>query len=195
MTTGTVKSFILCRHGRTDWNDAGRYQGQTDVPLNAEGRRQAVFLAQTLRTESIDAVYSSDLSRAADTAQEIARFHGLEVRRDPRLREINQGRWEGLTLEQILARDAELHALWEAEPETVRLPDGESIDEVRGRVLAALQEIEEEYPAGLVCLVGHKVALTVMRCELTGEALTPALRLQPANAGFEQVTPDRKRRG
>jgi broad specificity phosphatase PhoE len=182
-----MTALILCRHGRTDWNDQGRYQGQSDVPLNAVGREQAHFLAQTLRSEPIDAIYSSDLSRAAETAAEIARFHNIPVNRDQRLREINQGCWEGLTVAQIRARDAELHTLWEAKPLAVRLPGGESVEDVRQRALAAVREALAWHPRDLICLVTHKVVLTIIRCALSGEPLEQALRRLPANASFERV--------
>jgi len=182
-----VTALILCRHGRTTWNDEGRYQGQTDVPLNPVGWQQARFLAQTLRSESIGAIYSSDLSRAADTAAEIARFHALPVHRDPRLREIHQGRWEGLTVAQIRERDAELHSRWEADPLAVTLPGGESIDDVRRRALAAMCDIIRWHSGSLICLVTHKVVLTIMRCALTGDPLDQALRRLPPNASFEYV--------
>ena len=182
-----MTAVILCRHGRTDWNDLGRYQGQTDVPLNEEGWRQARALAQLLRAEPLDAVYSSDLARAADTAREIARLHELAVRTDARLREIDQGRWEGLTVAEIHARDADLHRRWESAPLAVTLPGGESIAEGRQRALAALRDIVGRHPGGLICLVTHKVVLTILRCELTGDPLEPALRRLPANASFERV--------
>jgi broad specificity phosphatase PhoE len=180
-------ALILCRHGRTDWNDLGRYQGQTDVSLNSLGRQQAEFLAQTLRAEPLAAVWSSDLARAAETAAAIARQHGLEVRQDPRLREIDQGRWEGLTVAQIRARDARLHDRWESAPLSVTLPDGESIAEVRRRALAALCEALRLHGGGLICLVTHKVVQTIIRCELTGEPLEAALRRLPPNGSFERV--------
>jgi probable phosphoglycerate mutase len=182
-----VTALILCRHGRTDWNEEGRYQGQTDVPLNAVGRQQARFLAQALRLEPLDAVYSSDLSRAADTALEIARFHDLPVHRDPRFREIDQGSWEGQTVAEIHDRDADLHRRWEAEPLAVTLPGGESVADVRRRALTALRDIVRRYSGGLICLVTHKVVLTVVRCALTGDNLEQALRRLPANASFERV--------
>ena len=182
-----MTALILCRHGRTDWNDEGRYQGQTDVSLNAVGRQQARFLAQALRLEPIEAVYSSDLSRAADTAVEIARFHDLSVHRDARFREIDQGRWEGLTVAEIHERDACLHRRWEAEPLAVALPGGESVADVRRRALAALRDVVRRHSGGLICLVTHKVVLTIVRCALTGENLEQALRRLPANASFEQV--------
>jgi broad specificity phosphatase PhoE len=182
-----VTALILCRHGRTDWNDDGRYQGQTDVPLNLVGWQQARFLAQTLRGEPISAVYSSDLARAADTAAEIARFHGLAVNRDPRLREIDQGRWEGLTMAEIRQQDTELHSRWELEPLAVRPPGGESVEDVRRRALAALRDLVRRHRGGLVCLVAHKVVLTIIRCELTGDPLERALRRLPDNASSERV--------
>jgi broad specificity phosphatase PhoE len=161
--------------------------GPDRYPLNEEGWQQARFLAETLRSEPIDAVYASDLARAADTAEEIARPHRLDVRRDARLREIDQGRWEGLTVPEIHRRDAALHARWEAAPLSVRLPGGESIADVQERALAALREILERHAGGLICLVTHKVVMTIMRCHLTGEPLEPALRRLPANASFERI--------
>lgn len=182
-----MTALTLCRHGRTDWNDQGRYQGQTDVPLNAVGRQQARFLAQALRLEPIDAVYSSDLSRAADTALEIARFHDLPVHRDSRFREIDQGRWEGQTVAEIHDHDGDLHRRWEVEPLAVTLPGGESVADVRHRALSALRDIVRRYSGGLICLVTHKVVLTIVRCALTGDSLELALRRLPANASFERV--------
>lgn len=182
-----MTALLLCRHGRTDWNDLGRYQGQTDVPLNDLGRQQARFLAQTIRSEPLTAVWTSDLLRAADTAEQIALVHGLVARRDPRLREIDQGEWEGLTVAQIHERYAELHLRWERAPLGVRPPGGETIEDVRRRAVAALRELVREEPDGLVCVVSHKVVMTILRCELTGEPLEPALRRFPANASFERV--------
>jgi broad specificity phosphatase PhoE len=182
-----LTALILCRHGRTDWNDLGRYQGQTDVPLNAEGRQQAHALAETLVSEPITAVYASDLSRAAETAEEIARRHNLSVRCDSRFREINQGRWEGLTVAQIRETDADIHDLWDARPLEVTLPGGESIDNVRRRAMAGVRDIVRREAGGLICLVTHKVVLTIIRCELTGDPLEEALRHLPGNASFEKI--------
>lgn len=182
-----MTALIVCRHGRTEWNDLGRYQGQTDVPLNESGRQQARFLAQTLRTEPISAVYSSDLSRCTETALEIARFHDLPVRRDPRLREINQGRWEGRTVTEIYERDHDLHRRWETDPLSVTLPGGESLADVRSRALAAVREIVLDQRDNLSCIVTHKVVMAVIRCEITGAPLDQALRRLPANGSFERL--------
>lgn len=96
---------LMLRHGQTDWNDAGRFQGSADIPLNAVGVEQAREVADTLAGEGISAIVSSDLQRAAVTAQILGERLGLPVVSDRRVREINVGRWEGLTREEIAATD------------------------------------------------------------------------------------------
>jgi broad specificity phosphatase PhoE len=96
--------LLLVRHGETDWNTTGRFQGQADPPLNANGRAQAASLAAQLAQTRIGAIYSSDLQRARDTAEIVARKLGMTVRVDRRLREINQGEWDGMLTTDIIAR-------------------------------------------------------------------------------------------
>jgi alpha-ribazole phosphatase len=105
---GRSIELTLIRHGATEWNESGRYQGHSDVELSALGRRQARAIAQRLRFESVERIYSSDLSRARATAERIAAAHGLRVEGDARLREFHFGDWEGLTWGEITARDPEL---------------------------------------------------------------------------------------
>ncbi|HVQ87670.1 MAG TPA: histidine phosphatase family protein, partial [Actinomycetes bacterium] len=89
------RRVVLWRHGRTDWNSERRFQGHTDIPLNSEGRAQASRSAERLTGLAPSLIVSSDLSRARDTAAELAQRVGLEVAVDPRLRETSGGRWEG----------------------------------------------------------------------------------------------------
>lgn len=179
--------LILSRHGRTDWNDEGRYQGHSDPPLNAEGGRQAAELAERLGRERLAAVYSSDLRRAADTARAIAACHGLPVRVDPRLREINQGRWDGRLYSEILAMDEAILRAWEAHPLSTRPPGGESLAEVSERVVAAAAEILARHAGQTVCIVCHKVSMTVLRCAITGDDLERSLALLPPNGSFVRL--------
>jgi len=182
-----VTDVILCRHGQTDWNRLGRYQGKTDIPLNERGQEQARELARSLREEPIVAVYSSTLARAYDTAREIARLHELEVRRDPRLDEINQGLWEGLRRDEIVVSHAELHARWVESPLDLRLPEGETLEEVRARVRAALDDILLLHADRTVCIVAHSVSMAVVKHELQGLSLADALRALPRNASWERI--------
>ena len=180
--------LLLVRHGETEWNREGRYQGSVDVPLNPTGQRQAAALAAQLRAEPIAAVYSSTLQRAYDTAVPIAMAHGLAVVRDPRLNEINQGLWEGLRPADIVLRWPDLHAQWEQEPLAVRLPEGETLEDVRARVLAALDDILIAWTGHTVCVVAHKVSLSVVKSLALGIPLLEALRVMPPNASIHAVT-------
>jgi broad specificity phosphatase PhoE len=183
-----MTELIVCRHGATDWNIGGRYQGQADVPLNDEGRAQALALADELAAEPIEAVYSSALERAWRTAAAVAERHRLPVLRDARFNEINQGAWEGRTLAEIMADWPDEHAIWMERPLESRPPGGEAIVEVQERALAGLAELTRRHPSGLVVLVAHRVTITVMRCALTGDALNEALRVPPKNASFARLS-------
>ena len=117
-----MTTLLLARHGETDWNRELRIQGSSDIELNELGRRQARFLAQELTDVDLDAIYSSDLSRAHATAAAVAATHGLSVKLDPWLRERSFGSWEGLTRDDVAAF-----------PSGSR-HDGESDEQVRARV-------------------------------------------------------------
>jgi probable phosphoglycerate mutase len=145
-----MTTLLLARHGETDWNRELRIQGSSDIALNELGHEQARRLAAELEDVELDAIYSSDLARARETAAAVASTHGLEVRLDARLRERSFGSWEGLTREDI----AEF-------PEGSR-HDGESDDEVRARVLAAIEEIARSHPGQQVLVVSHGGALNTL---------------------------------
>lgn len=179
--------IILCRHGQTDWNTQGRYQGRTDVPLNAFGRQQARELAGQLAAQAIHVVYSSTLERAYDTAVEIARAHRLDVRRDPRLDEIDQGLWEGMRHDEIALHHPEKLAAWQDHPIDLRLPEGETLEEVRLRVRAALDDMMLLHQGQVICVVAHSVSMAVIKHELQGLTLADALKSLPANASWERI--------
>jgi phosphoserine phosphatase len=182
-----VTEIILCRHGQTDWNVHGRYQGRTDVPLNEYGRQQARELAGRLEDRRIDVVYSSTLERAYDTALEIARPRGLEVRRDPRLDEIDQGLWEGMRHDEIMLHHPEKLLAWQDHPIDLRLPEGETLEEVRLRVRDALDDMMLLHQGRAICIVAHSVSMAVVKHELQGLTLREALRSLPANASWERI--------
>lgn len=140
-------TILLVRHGETDWNRDRRVQGHTDTPLNEAGRAQARELAGTLAAESFDAVYTSDLARARDTAAIVAGDHGVELVQLVALRERHFGTWEGLTDEEVLACHPDARpGHW---------GDGETPEEMTGRVLAALRSIAAAHPGGTVVVVSH----------------------------------------
>ena len=148
-----MTTILITRHGETDWNAAGRWQGHSDTPLNERGREQARALAESL--DGVDAVYASDLARARETAEILAERLGLDVHVDPRLRERGFGAWEGLTAEEIEERFADEHAPLAGRRglRRGRTPSRSS------RCASAMQEFLEEvvrrHPTGTVLIVTH----------------------------------------
>ncbi len=156
--------FLLARHGETDWNFERRVQGHADRPLNDTGRAQARALADELDGEPIDAVYSSDLMRAHETARIVAERKGLSVIAVPDLREKHFGTWEGLTDREILARFPDAR--------TRPWGDAETTEEVAERVLGAIRRIAETHPGGRVLVVSHGGPLRalLLHCGADGAA-------------------------
>lgn len=174
--------LCLVRHGETDWNNEGRYQGQSDVPLNDNGRAQARALGEKLRDETIHAIYSSDLVRARETAQIVASVLHLPVKEDARLREINQGEWEGQQVEVIKARYADLWQSRSVNPANVRPPGGETVREVARRVYQALDDIAGACLGESVLIVSHGLALATAICRVRALPVGQAYRFIPENA-------------
>jgi broad specificity phosphatase PhoE len=139
-----VTTILLARHGETDWNREGRWQGWADPPLNDTGRKQARALAEELRGTPFDAVYASDLRRARETAEIVAAPHGVPVVVDPELREIDIGAWSGLTRAEIDERF----------PNGER-PDGETREQHFARVRAAVLRIARANAGRRVLVVTH----------------------------------------
>lgn len=148
--------LTLVRHGHTEWNSLGRYQGHAPTPLSEIGRAQAAYLAAALvKAAPIAALYSSDLLRCRQTAGPIAAALGLDVRRDPRFREINYGTWQGLTRGEVAELDPENYAAYMADPMNVSIPGGESQRMLAARVLAGLGDILAAHAGEHVCIVTH----------------------------------------
>jgi broad specificity phosphatase PhoE len=139
-----MTTMLLARHGETEWNRLGRYQGWADPALNDTGRAQARALAEQLRSTPFAAVYSSDLRRAHETAEIVAAPHHVPVIVEPGLREVNVGAWSGLTRDEVERRF----------PRGER-PGGETRQEHTARVLAAAERIARAHPDDRILLVSH----------------------------------------
>lgn len=157
--------IVLLRHGETDYNsDPIRVQGRLDIPLNERGRAQARELAQRLAAgpERFASLYSSDLSRARETAEIIGAAIGLKALVEPRFAETDRGDWEGRTLAEIERDEPESFVAWRERPAGFRFPGGESLDEQMNRVAAALSDVRRAsaLPALVACHGGTiRVAL------------------------------------
>lgn len=168
----TPTRLVLIRHGETDWNREGRYQGQADPPLNARGREQARTLAQQLRPLELQVLYSSPLRRAWETAQILAQELGLPVFPDPRLKEIHQGEWQGLLVTEIQQRYPQLFRAWQERPWQVRPPGGETLEEVQRRVYQAVDDLIARHLGQTIGLVSHRLPIALLLIRYQG--LDPA---------------------
>ncbi|HET7010527.1 MAG TPA: histidine phosphatase family protein [Anaerolineales bacterium] len=179
--------LLLIRHGQTDWNREGRFQGQTDVPLNAVGREQARAMAEQFRSEPPEAIYSSDLLRARQTAESLALVTGAPLHLDPRLREIDLGEWEGMVFADIEKNQGALLARRRRDPMDTYPPGGEGIRSLVARVVPFLQEVLRRHPEALVALVSHGATLAAIKMYLLHLPVESVWDLEPENAAFEEI--------
>jgi broad specificity phosphatase PhoE len=148
-----VTTIYLARHAESDWNAENRFQGHSDRPLTERGRAQAEVLADELADKPLDAVFSSPLRRALETAELVAARHQLSAVPVDALREVDVGGWAGLSRSEVEARFPEAFARWLAGGEGWE--DGETYDEMAERVLAVVREVASDHPKGTVLIVSH----------------------------------------
>lgn len=173
-----MTTILLARHGETDWNRAGRFQGHADPPLNETGRAQAAELAQELRAEELAAVYSSPLRRALETAEVVAGSHGLEAIPVAGLREVDVGSWSGLTRAEVEERFPDQFARWLAYGQG--WDDGETYEEMGRRAVAALLELAVAHDGERVVAVTHGGPIRAAFALADGTTHADARRLGPA---------------
>jgi len=159
---------FMVRHGATELSAEDRFAGATDVALSDEGRAQASRLAQRLQDDHITAVYSSPMSRTLETARIVATPHALQCVNEPGLREIDHGRWEGLTRADVETRFADEYARWEEDPFTVAPVGGECGLDVMARALPVIRRIVESHLGENVLIVSHKATIRLVIASLLG---------------------------
>lgn len=183
-----VERIIFIRPGETDWNKQERWQGWVATPLNAHGREQAEALARFLRSIGMTALYTSDLRRALQTAEILARAGTFPVIPDARLRERNIGLWQGLTLDEMRAWYAEEYGTMLRDVNTYRVPGGESRDDVRERMKAAFADVLAQDRGETVGVLTHTTALKVLM-----EDIFPGYNPLAINLGNTSVTTIRRK--
>jgi broad specificity phosphatase PhoE len=170
--------LLLVRHGETDWNLDNRFQGHADPPLNETGRAQARVLAATLADRDFDAVYSSPLRRAFETAEIIAARHGLQPVPDAGLREVDVGEWQGLSREEVEQRFPEQHRRWLAFGQG--WDGGETYEEMGRRIVATLLEIARKHDGEAILCVTHGGPIRAALAAATHISHAEARRTGPA---------------
>jgi alpha-ribazole phosphatase len=180
--------LLLARHAPTDWNRAGRFQGQRDIPLGPAGLRQAGLLAQRLAAEPIEQVYSSDLRRTRETAHVVSDTIGCPVVADARLRELHFGAWEGLHHDEIRQQYPRELAAWEADPARSPPPGGETLTQLADRVAAFLAALTPEgTPERTILVVAHRGSLQVLLCLALGLPPESRWKFEMAPASLSEL--------
>lgn len=156
--------LILIRHGETEWNEKKRFQGISDIPLSSKGMAQALSLARSLENERLAAIYSSPLIRAQQTAECIARYHDCPFRVIEDLKELNQGRLEGLTGDDLRRDFPEFISKWLEDPGNTVLPGGESLGDLQSRAWAAIKDLLCRHPDETIAIVAHSFVILAILC-------------------------------
>ncbi len=182
-----MTEIILIRHGETEWNAGEIFRGRIDIELNETGIKQAELLAEYLGEVKIDAVYSSPLRRALKTAEMMAGSHKLDVEIAPGLIDFDYGQWQGLPHQEVKDKYKELYAVWINNPHRVKMPAGESLDEVRQRAIGVVDKVIAKYE-GSVVLVSHRVVNKVLVCALLGLDNSHFWNIRQDTAGITSFT-------
>lgn len=164
--------LTLVRHGETEWNRLRRCQGSSDIPLNETGRAQAQRLAKTMRNEKLDAIFSSGLRRASETAREIAKYHRLEVGVNENFREMDQGDFEGVEFSVIREKHPDKLKMWTENPENFRIPGGESLSEVQRRAMRGITGIRKNPQNSRIVVVSHNLTIISLLCGFSGNSMS-----------------------
>jgi probable phosphoglycerate mutase len=189
----TIKSagirILLIRHGETEWNRLHRFQGRSDLPLNAKGNDQARALASALKGETISAIYSSPLERAIETARHIAKFHPkTPLIEESGLIEMDLGDFEGMEAQKWAVKYVDFRKAWEKNPAALAMPGGESLKEVQQRAVDTLDRISESYDPGSTFLIcSHNFVIVSLLCHASKTSLDQFRELRQETASLNII--------
>ncbi|MGM0495993.1 MAG: alpha-ribazole phosphatase [Bacillota bacterium] len=179
--------LVLVRHGETDWNKNSRYQGAVDIKLNQKGKDQAKKLYDYLKDEEFDVIYSSTLKRAYHTVNDIAEYQNKDVITIADLMEINFGKWEGLTFDEIENDYPELAKKWAQDPTCCKPPEGEHIKEVEERVGKAIDMIVNENQDKKILIATHGGIVRIIIAYLLDLPLNRIFSIEVDNVSVSRV--------
>ncbi len=186
---GKDPRVILVRHGETQWNSEGRFQGQIDIPLNENGKSQALAAGSFLRSVRIDKAYSSSMSRPKETAELILKTHpNVKIKLENDLIEIGHGLWEGKLESEIKKSWNDLLKAWQDAPETVQMPEGETIQMVWDRAVNCWEKITSNIsPDETVLIVAHDAVNKTILCHLLGLSPADIWMIKQGNGGITVI--------
>ncbi|MDY6857480.1 MAG: histidine phosphatase family protein [Thermodesulfobacteriota bacterium] len=160
---------ILVRHGETDWNKEQVFRGRIDLPLNSSGLQQARKTGEVLSRQRIEAIYSSPLSRAIQTANGIAQFHShINIKEAKGFIDIDFGKWQGMPHKDVQNEFKDLYGIWQRKPQNLKMPSGEGLDDVKLRAMESLNNILRSHVSETVVIISHRVVNKVVLCAILG---------------------------
>ena len=182
-----MTEIIIIRHGETEWNKTGRFQGHSDVPLSAEGHAQAAALGRNLALDHVDAIYASDLTRAMETAAPLAKRFGLEVISDPLLRELNFGAWEGRNFNDVNAENPNSMKNFYTDPEQADIPESEPFPEFQRRVAGRVREIVAQERGKRIVIVSHGASIRILLADILAMPIRSIWHISQLNTAVNKI--------
>ena len=182
-----TNTIYIVRHGQTEWNLLGKTQGHGNSDLTPKGIEQAELLADSMTKYPIDYIYSSDLGRAYQTAEIIGNKLNIEVEKTEALREMNFGTWEGRIIKDIIVEDPELYKMWRNEPHLAKIPQGETLSQIKERTDAFIKEINEKYDGKHIVLVTHSLCARIMLLSFLDSDVKNIYRINQANTALNII--------
>ena len=182
-----TNTIYIVRHGQTEWNLLGKTQGHGNSDLTPKGIEQAELLADSMTKYPIDYIYSSDLGRAYQTAEIIGNKLNIEVEKTEALREMNFGTWEGRIIKDIIEEDPELYKMWRNEPHLAKIPQGETLSQIKERTDAFIKEINEKYDGKHIVLVTHSLCARIILLSFLDSDVKNIYRINQANTALNII--------
>lgn len=182
-----TNTIYIVRHGQTEWNLLGKTQGHGNSDLTPKGIEQAELLADSMTKYPIDYIYSSDLGRAYQTAEIIGNKLNIEVEKTEALREMNFGTWEGRIIKDIIEEDPELYKMWRNEPHLAKIPQGETLSQIKERTDAFIKEINKKYDGKHIVLVTHSLCARIMLLSFLDSDVKNIYRINQVNTALNII--------
>ena len=182
--------IYLVRHGETEWNRVRRFQGRRNLPLNQKGKKQVSALAAALKNIPLTAIYTSPLIRALETARQIKLFHpSTPIFEDIGLMEMDLGEFDGMKVQDWAEQYPDFRKAWNENPGSVRMPGGESLEEVQDRAKKTLERITGIYPPNTTILISsHNFVNLTILCDILKIPLNRFRDLRQENAAFNVIS-------
>ena len=179
--------IILVLPGATDLDSQGRIKGSLDLPMNASGNEQAKKTARALQSESIDLLYSSPCLSAQQTAEQLSRDGQIKIKTIDNLRNLDRGLWHGRLIEELKESQPKIFRLWQEQPQTIRPPGGESLDEAEIRVEKAVRKIRKKHKSGTIAMVVPEPLASVIRSHLDHADIGDLWQAECRSGGWETI--------